>query len=356
MPSRSKKIATWESKNTALAFRIRKLYELFRAGEMEQIRRSLALSPIPSAKIKDVRLFVVEVSTSALQGLSAVEMEAFLALLVSPKKVVRKKSSIKQAVIKSNFLPSAVVEQRLGMLLLPKLQARHARLFVILAEKDVVSSVWLAFWQQAVPEIVVLADQVQSESRKSAIDLSMVKKVFAQTKPSVLEALSPLTQPPSAVPGYVAVLTALGRSALQIVTTAALIAKSSTTIPIVPVVSEIPMSFSGVLERLYDDGVFLQVRYTIIAASDNYEVIFEPTSLVVGFDPAMYLDAHYFSALSSLEQQKAQSAVETLYVYGRMLEMAERGSDLAQGLTGLLKRHIAEFSLRYGKNMLTMKR
>lgn len=346
----------WEAKNAALAFHVRKLYELFRTGDMAKLKQQLVKSPVPSPQLKEVRVFIAEVNTSVTRGLAKEKLAELNVLLATTKKVIRRKSVVKKSV-PTHFSPSKQLEQRLGIALLPQLDTHHAQLFVSLLSKKIAPHLWLAFWKQAVPRFEKFAEEIQQAPRKEAFDALKIKKVFMQTKRSVLEAFAPLAKNNPAVPGYTAVITALGQSAWQVLLDSKYRAGEVVTAdPVVEMVSkESVVTLDGVLEQLYDDGVFLQVRYRLVATKERCTVVFEQNSLVVGFEPGSFLDMKLFGGLSSHQQQRVLSAVETLYVYGRMLESAERGSDVAHGLKGLLKQCVAEFSLTYGKNLLKIR-
>lgn len=368
MPTRSKKsiqstskkkVVTWEANNPVLAFRVRKFYELFRAGEMFAFHQQVAKSPVPSTKMKEVQVFITEVNVSVDRGLNKEKLAELNSLLLATKKIVRKKVVAKKVGLQTNFLPSKELEQRFGVVVLPLLQTRHAELFVSLVEKEVLPHIWQAFWKQAIPQFSALAEKIQHTSSKENLDQQKIKKVFMQTKRSVLEVLAPLTKKNTAVPGYFAVISALGQSAWWAAAEISERVSAPDEAPTVleeGMVEETATAVTGFLDQLYDDGVFLQIRYRLTITKDECTVVFEEDSLVVGFDPTMFLNTKLFLGLSSHQQKRVQSAVETIYVYGRMLETAEKGSNVARGLKELLKHEVAQFSLTYGQNLLKMHR
>lgn len=212
--SNKKRVATWEAKNADLAFHVRKLYELFCNDDLEKLHQLINKYPVPSNKLASTLAFLSEINITAEWMLSPEKLVKLKALLSETKKPVQKQIVTKKTTFCLPILPVKEREERLGMAVLPCLEARYAQLFVSLLTKHVGPDVWWAFWQQALPDIQVVAHktlQEPHEEKRGVVDQQKAKKVFLQTKPSVLEALSVLVQGTN-VPGYMTIILALGRS------------------------------------------------------------------------------------------------------------------------------------------------
>ncbi len=350
-----KRAVTWEAENATLAFRVRKSYELFRAGDLVKLGQLVDKYPVPSNQLASTLAFLTEINSSLGYALNSEKLVKLKGILSEAKKTVRKKSGVKKVTSRLSNLPIKEREKRLGMAVLPHLDARYAKLFVSLFAEKVGADAWWAFWQQAITNVQVVANKALHEPYKEKSDASeqqKAKKVFFQTKPSVLEALSLLSKNTDA-PGYTAIISTLGKSIIAALEESKIVREAVSS----SVANDLedkngPTTVTGFLDRLYDDGVFLQIHYNIITLKGECEVVFGKDSLVVGFEPSTYLNEKPFLALSPHIQQEVQSIVETFYAYGRILEVVERGSEAYIGLKSVLKQGVADFSLKYGYKLL----
>lgn len=207
--------------------------------------------------------------------------------------------------------------------------------------------------------------------------------LFSQTKPSVLEELAWLaTVYPSdgqkRVPGFIAVAIALGASVSyalggrtfdqamapppkkEKVTKTSIVKTPKTPAKKLEnkveahqeVVARPVPPVAGFLEQLYPDGVFLEVRYVIQPEPGQWAVTFESGGIVAGLEPAEHVDVAVWGALTADAQEAARSALEQLYVYGRILETIALTEAAYVAVKGLLEQGIYNFRDRYGEKML----
>ncbi len=217
----------------------------------------------------------------------------------------------------------------------------------------------------------------------------ITSQAFEKTSPAVLRSLGWLSGAYASssrsimIPGHFVVATLLGATGLPVLGREAGVEKkevvreevplevSNETIMVVEeddeaadlVVLEKPatetvreQSVTGMLERFYDDGVFVQLTYTINGEAGETSIGFAPGSLVVGFEAGDYLETSFLvppgNTPRSIWAEAASRELERLYIYSRLLEEFDPQTTVFSSILSVFKATLSAFVRQFGEEAL----
>lgn len=115
-------------------------------------------------------------------------------------------------------------------------------------------------------------------------------------------------------------------------------------------------STTGMLERFYDDGVFVQLTYTISGEAGETSIGFAPGSLVVGFEAGDYLETSFLvppgSTPRAIWAEAASRELERLYIYSRLLEEFDPETAVFSSILSVFKATLSAFIRQFGEEAL----